>query len=88
VAGWVKPPSRVLICGHRGGVENRNHWPRATPMGVDRSRSRKPNLLANPALIRNALLALLPDPFPNDSLPEIREHLRSRLAGSLDLIAP
>ncbi len=57
-------------------------------MGVDRSRSRKPNLLANPALIRNALLALLallPDPFPNDSLPEIREPLRSRLAGYICL---
>jgi hypothetical protein len=70
---WVK-----LTRGHRGGVENRNHWRRAALMGEDRSRSRKPNLLANPALIRNALLALLPDPFPNDSLPEIRGHLRSK----------
>ena len=87
-AGWVKPPSGGLICGHRGGVENRNHWRRAALMGEDRSRSRKPNLLANPALIRNALLALLPGPFPNDSLSETREHLRSRPARSLDLIAP
>jgi hypothetical protein len=76
-AGWVKPPSGVLIRGLRGGVENRNHWRRAALMGEDRSRSRKP-----------ALLALLPDPFPNDSLPETREHLRSRPARSLDLIVP
>jgi hypothetical protein len=52
-------------------------------MGEDRSRSRKPNLLTNPAL-----LALGADPFPNDSLPEIREHLRSKPTHSLDLIVP
>jgi hypothetical protein len=54
-------------------VENRNHWRRAALMGEDRSRSRKPNLL--------------PDPFPNDALPEIRKHFRSRPARSLDLIS-
>jgi hypothetical protein len=57
-------------------------------MGEDRSRSRKPALLPNPALIRNPLLALGADPFPNDSLPEIREHLRSKPTHSLDLIVP
>ncbi len=46
-----------------------------------------PNLLANPALVRNALLAVLPDLFPKDSLPETRENLRSRPARSLDLVA-
>ena len=47
-------------------------------MGEDDSRSRNPNLLANLALLRSALLALLPDSFPDRSLPQIREQLSSR----------
>jgi predicted transposase YbfD/YdcC len=66
-----------LIRGHWGGVEIRNHWRRDALMGEDRSRSRNPNLLANLALIRNALLALLADHDPDHSLPQIRERLHS-----------
>ena len=66
-----------LIRGHWAGVENRNHWRRDALMGEDRSRSRNPNLLATLALLRNALLALLPDHFPDQSLPQIREQLHS-----------
>ena len=51
----------------------RNHWRRDALMGEDRSRSRNSNLLANLALIRNALLALLADHHPNQSLPVLRE---------------
>src|SRR5512137_1724805 len=48
-----------LIRGHWGGVENRNHWRRDALMGEDGSRSRNATLLANLALIRNTLLAIL-----------------------------
>jgi predicted transposase YbfD/YdcC len=67
-----------LIRGHWGGVENRNHWRRDALMGEDRSRSRNANLLANLALIRNALLAVLPIHLTTQSLPELRESLHSR----------
>jgi len=54
--------SLALIRGHWGGVEIRNHWRRDALMGEDGSRSRNPNLLANMALIRSALLALRTTP--------------------------
>lgn len=50
-----------LIQGHWAGVEIRNRWSRDAIWGEDRSRTRNPNALANPALVRSALLALLPD---------------------------
>jgi predicted transposase YbfD/YdcC len=67
-----------LIRGHWGGVEIRNHWRRDVLMGEDRSRSRNPNLLANLALIRSALLYLLSEHLEGQSLPEFRENLGSR----------
>jgi hypothetical protein len=66
-----------LIRGHWGGVEIRNHWRRDVLMGEDRSRSRQPNLLANLALIRSALLAILPEHLHEHSLPQLREQLHS-----------
>jgi predicted transposase YbfD/YdcC len=80
-AQWLE-----LIRGHWGGVEIRNHWRRDAIMGEDRSRSRKPNLLANLALIRSALLLLLSDQGPPQSLPQIREHLHSRPTECLNLL--
>jgi predicted transposase YbfD/YdcC len=80
-AQWLE-----LIRGHWGGVEIRNHWRRDALMGEDRSRSRQPNLLANLAILRNTLLALLADHFPDHSLPEIREHLSSRPGQSLRIL--
>jgi predicted transposase YbfD/YdcC len=65
----------ALIRGHWAGVEVRNHWQRDVLFGEDGSRSRQPNLLANMALIRNALLALLAEHFPEMSGPEIVEQL-------------
>ncbi len=49
---------------------NRNHWRRDVLMGEDRSRSRHPNLLANLALIRSALLPILSDHLRERSFPE------------------
>jgi predicted transposase YbfD/YdcC len=66
-----------LIRGHWGGVEIRNHWRRDALMGEDRSRSRNANLLANLALIRSVLLQTLSDHLQKQSLPELRENLRS-----------
>ena len=75
------------IRGHWGGVEVRNHWRRDAIMGEDRSRSRNPRLLANLALIRNALLRVLADSLAQQSLPALREHLHSRPGRCLALLA-
>jgi predicted transposase YbfD/YdcC len=74
-----------LIRGHWGGVEIRNHWRRDALLGENRSRSRNPNLLANVALIRSALLILLADKSPDDPLPQARERLACRPAQNLAL---
>jgi predicted transposase YbfD/YdcC len=75
-----------LIRGHWGGVEVRNHWRRDALLGEDRSRSRNPNLLANVALIRSTLLALLAQHHPDQPLPQIKEHLHSRPDRCLNLL--
>lgn len=80
-AAWLH-----LIRGHWGGVEIRNHWRRDAVMGEDGSRSRQPNLLANLALLRNLLLAVLADHFPDQPLPQIQEQLHSRPARGLALL--
>jgi predicted transposase YbfD/YdcC len=80
--GWLD-----LIRGHWGGVEVRNHWRRDALMGEDRSRSRNANLLANVALIRNALLHIFSDHLHEQSLPEFRENLQSRPGQCLALLA-
>jgi predicted transposase YbfD/YdcC len=80
-ADWL-----TLIRGHWGGVEIRNHWRRDTLMGEDGSRSRNPNLLANLALLRSALLTVLTDHFPDRPLPQIHEQLHSRPSQCLDLL--
>lgn len=66
-----------LIGGHWAGVEIRNHWRRDVLMGEDKSRSRNPNLLANLAIIRSALLCGLADQFDRRSQPEICECFHS-----------
>lgn len=76
----------ALIQGHWGGVEIRNHWRRDAIWGEDRSRTRNPNALANLALLRNALLALLPDRYPGLSHPQIKERLHSRPAACLHVL--
>jgi len=53
-----------LIRGHWAGVEIRNHWRRDALWGEDRSRTRQPKALANMALLRSALLVLLPEHYP------------------------
>jgi len=80
--GWL-----TLIRGHWGGVEVRNHWRRDALMGEDRSRSRNAKLLANMALIRNALLQTLSAHLEEQSLPQFREILHSRPGQCLALIA-
>ena len=65
--GWLK-----LIRGHWAGVEVRNHWRRDASMGEDGSRSHNPTLLANVALIRNALLQIVARTFRNNLSPSLR----------------
>lgn len=76
-----------LIRGHWAGVENRNHWRRDALMGEDRSRSRNPTLLANLALLRNVLLAVLAHSKGSRSLPETREFLQRRTEHCLKLLS-
>jgi predicted transposase YbfD/YdcC len=76
-----------LIRGHWAGVEIRNHWRRDALMGEDGSRSRQPNLLANLALLRSALLRVLSDHFPDQPLPQIQEQLHSRPGQCLALLS-
>lgn len=75
-----------LIRGHWAGVENRNHWRRDALMGEDHSRSRNPKLLANVALLRNVLLAVLESSSDPRPLPEIRELLQRRTDQCLKLL--
>ena len=74
------------IRGHWAGVEIRNHWRRDALMGEDDSRSRNPTLLANLALIRSALLELLPAGESDPPLPETQEKLQKSPAQCLRLI--
>lgn len=76
-----------LIRGHWGGVEVRNHWRRDAVMGEDGSRSRNPNLLANLALLRSALLAVLPSELATQSFPEIHERYHAHPARALAFLA-
>jgi predicted transposase YbfD/YdcC len=76
-----------LIRGHWAGVEIRNHWRRDVLMGEDGSRSRNANLLANVALIRNALLQILSEHIGDQSLPKFQENLHSRPGQCLALVA-
>ncbi|WP_231363935.1 DDE transposase family protein [Verrucomicrobium sp. 3C] len=75
------------IRGHWGGAEIRNHWRRDVLRGEDRSHSRQANLLANLALIRNALLSLLSERLGEPSLPHFRERLLSSLKQCLAIRA-
>jgi hypothetical protein len=75
-----------LIRGHWAGVEIRNHWRRDVLFGEDQSRSRNPNLLANMALIRNALLALLAQHFPDNASPALLENLSRKTGHNITML--
>jgi hypothetical protein len=77
-----------LIRGHWAGVENRNHWRRDALLGEDRSRSRNPKLLANLALIRSVLLAVLEAQKQSRPLPETCEALQRSTAACLQMLVP
>lgn len=83
---YCPPQWLALIRGHWAGVEVRNHWRRDVLFREDGSRSRNPNLLANMALLRNALLAVLAEHFPEKSGPEIIEQLNRNPNQSLRIL--
>ena len=83
---YQPPQWLALIRGHWAGVEVRNHWRRDVIFGEDGSRSSNPNLLANLALIRSALLALLNEHFPETPSPEIIELLDRNTNQSLRIL--
>ena len=75
-----------LVRGHWGGVEIRNHWRRDAIWGEDGSRTRNATARANLALVRNALLVLLPENLGETPLKEIQEDLHSKPAACLRAI--
>jgi hypothetical protein len=82
-----RPPQWVgLIRGHWAGVEIRNHWRRDVIFGEDQSRSRNPNLLANMALIRNALLAVLAEHFPKEPSPDLLENIGAQIGQNITML--
>lgn len=78
---WVE-----LIRGHWAGVEIRNHWKRDVILGEDQSRSCHPNLLANMALIRNALLAVLAEHFPDEPSPDLLERIGPKIGQNITML--
>ena len=74
----------TLVRGH-WSVENRNHWRRdATLWREDSCRLRNPRAALNFALLRNALLALIPPEFK--PLAEAFEHYNRRPAAAIALL--
>jgi hypothetical protein len=84
---FAPPQWLAWIRGHWGGVEIRNHWRRDALLGEDGSRSRNVTLLANLALIRNALLRVLAPELEHQSLPALLERLHSHPGRGLALLA-
>lgn len=76
----------ALIHGHWAGVEIRNHWRRDAIWGEDRSRTRNPNALANLALLRSALLALLAKDPCERSLSDLIDSSANDPTSTLSLI--
>jgi predicted transposase YbfD/YdcC len=67
-----------FVRGHWGGIENRNHWRRDACLSEDRTRSKNTPIVANLALLRNALLKIVEDHKPTDStLPAFCETILS-----------
>ena len=85
-ADYTPAQWHALVRGHWAGVEIRNHWRRDAIWGEDRSRTRNASALANLALLRNALFALLPEHYPGLSHVEIHERLHSHPAACLRVI--
>lgn len=76
-AGELSPQKwDELIRGHWAGSEIRNHWRRDAIMGEDRSRTRNPVQLANLALLRNAVIAILATRYPEENYVQIVERLQ------------
>ena len=76
-----------LIRGHWGGIENRNHWRRDACLSEDRTRSKNPHIVANLALLRNALLKIVCDSKSSDSnLPAFSERVDFKPQFALQLI--
>lgn len=79
--GWI-----ALIRGHWAGVENRNHWRRDALWGEDRTRSRKPNIVGNLALLRSAALRLINQHYPERSHSDLIEAFATKPSLSFALL--
>jgi predicted transposase YbfD/YdcC len=75
-----------LIRGHWAAVENNTHWRKDTLMGEDGMRSRNAQLLANTALVRNALLALYHEEYGGQNMVAMQEAMQRSPTLALRLI--
>lgn len=79
--GWIN-----LIRGHWAGVENRNHWRRDAIGDEDGTRSRKPNIVGNLALLRSAAMRSINHHYPDRSHSELRESFAANPLSTLTLL--
>ena len=86
--GEETPPGRLAshIRSHWGAVEINTHWKRDTLMGEDGTRSRRPVLIANLALMRNALLTLLSEHDPGGNLVQTQEMVQRTASLALRIL--
>ena len=79
--GWIN-----LIRGHWAGVENRNHWRRDAIGDEDGTRSRKPNIVGNLALLRSAAIRLIHHHYPDRSHSDLIESFAAYPFSALALL--
>ncbi len=79
--GWID-----LVRGHRAEVEHRNRWRRDALWGEGGTRSRKPNIVANVALLRSTAVGLLNHHHPDRSHSDLRESFAANATLSLALL--
>jgi predicted transposase YbfD/YdcC len=75
-----------LVREHWGAVENNTHWRKDALMGEDGMRSRKATLLANVALLRNALLALRATHYGGQNMVAMQEAMQRTPSLALSLL--
>ncbi len=62
-----------LIRNHWGGIEIRNHWRKDACLLEDKTRSKKPNIVASLAMLRNCYLHFYEQQKKYKSLPALTE---------------
>ena len=75
-----------MIRGHWAAVENNTHWRKDALMGEDGMRSRHAGLLANTALLRNAVLVLYQEEYGGQNMVAMQEAMQHNPTLALRLL--